>query len=151
MAKCFKCGKMFAAKADKSGRCKACKSVYNRQHYVENKATYLAKAKRNELNQKIKNCRLVCEYLSTHPCVDCGELDPIVLEFDHVGPKLADVGTLLRKHSWKLIAAEIAKCEVRCANCHRRVTARRAGWLRLKMLGVSPLIIDYCNTWTTAA
>jgi hypothetical protein len=29
-----------------------------------------------------------------------------------------------------VIEAEIAKCDVRCANCHRRRTCERAGWWR---------------------
>jgi cytochrome c551/c552 len=32
--------------------------------------------------------------------------------------------------SWELVAAEIAKCEVRCANCHRRRTAAVGGYYR---------------------
>jgi hypothetical protein len=69
----------------------------------------------------------VRQHLLTHPCVDCGEHDPVVLEFDHVtGQKVRDVGSMARA-GWNLAAiqAEIAKCEVRCANCHRRITARR--------------------------
>ncbi|MFL5733498.1 MAG: hypothetical protein ACJ78Q_09880 [Chloroflexia bacterium] len=53
----------------------------------------------------------------------------MVLEFDHVsGEKKGNISELaLRYGSWETILAEIAKCEVRCANCHRRITAKRIG------------------------
>ena len=68
-------------------------------------------------------------------CVDCGESDPVVLEFDHVvGEKLYNVanivGTCL---SLKTVKEELAKCAVRCANCHRRKTAKEQGWAKLGM------------------
>ncbi len=70
-------------------------------------------------------------YLATHPCIDCGEADAVCLEFDHVrGPKRGNIGTMLGDHSWETIEAEIAKCEVRCANCHRRRTAVAREWYR---------------------
>ena len=63
-------------------------------------------------------------------CVDCGEKDPIVLEFDHVkGKKISGVGEMVRtKTNWKIIKSEIDKCLVRCANCHRRKTAKTHNW-----------------------
>jgi hypothetical protein len=72
---------------------------------------------------------LIYEYLLTHPCVDCGENDPVVLEFDHVtGEKKYNIADVIRSgRTWQAITKEIEKCEVRCANCHRRATARRKG------------------------
>lgn len=72
----------------------------------------------------------IYEYLASHPCVDCGEPDPVVLEFDHVrGDKRANVKRMVSgTYSLERVLEEIAKCEVRCANCHRRITARRGGF-----------------------
>jgi hypothetical protein len=63
-------------------------------------------------------------------CVDCDEIDPLVLEFDHLGGKKFTIGEGLRNRSWRAILDEIAKCDVVCANCHRRRTALRAGSAR---------------------
>jgi hypothetical protein len=79
-------------------------------------------------NKRIANLKeLVLAYKVTHPCVDCGESDPIVLDFDHVrGKKAFDVSFgAHRAYSWEHILKEIAKCEIRCANCHRRITHAR--------------------------
>jgi hypothetical protein len=63
--------------------------------------------------------------LKREGCVDCGESDPVVLDFDHVfGKKTAKVTGLLGSGQGRLIN-EAAKCEVRCANCHRRATHAR--------------------------
>ncbi len=74
----------------------------------------------------------IVEYLKEHPCIDCGESDPIVLEFDHVrGSKLFSVGQKVASAgSWAKILSEMKKCEVRCCNCHRRKTALERGWHR---------------------
>lgn len=71
--------------------------------------------------------RNVIAYLKTHPCVDCGEPDVVVLEFDHVrGQKSGRLATMIANGgSWAKIEEEIAKCDVRCANCHRRKTAKQ--------------------------
>lgn len=72
-------------------------------------------------------------HLLAHPCVDCGEADLRVLDFDHEdrSGKIADVGRLASMNiAWSRIEAEIAKCSVRCANCHRRRTAEMFGYWR---------------------
>lgn len=58
----------------------------------------------------------VWNYLSTHPCVECGETDPMVLEFHHTGEKDRDVSDLTAAgYSVATIQAEIDKCDVLCA------------------------------------
>jgi hypothetical protein len=86
--------------------------------------------RRNSATYRERNRIRVLDYLKTHPCVDCGEKDAVVLEFDHVrGVKLGDVSVLTRSAiSWRRISAEIEKCEVRCANCHRSKTAKHLAW-----------------------
>ncbi|SFR36592.1 hypothetical protein SAMN04488591_0692 [Microbacterium azadirachtae] len=89
-------------------------------------------AKQYEMQAKhrARNFELMIQYLLAHPCVDCGINDPVVLEFDHL-PEFAKRFEIARAitastRSWATIAAEMAKCEVVCANCHRRRTAKRA-------------------------
>ena len=64
-------------------------------------------------------------YKTTQTCADCGETDPIVLQFDHLPEyeKSFDLGV---RHSLKAAWVEIQKCDVVCANCHRRRTHSRA-------------------------
>ena len=70
------------------------------------------------------------DYFAIHPCADCGERDPLVLEFDHLRDKRFNIGSALPYRNWETILAEIEKCEVVCANCHRRRTAHRMGSVR---------------------
>lgn len=114
-------------------RCRECTKVQLRDHYRRNRGYYLGKARhRNEQIIEEQRQRII-DYLATHPCVDCGEPDIVCLEFDHVrGPKRGNIGHMLGDHAWATIETEIAKCEVRCANCHRRKTARArlVSWYR---------------------
>lgn len=58
-------------------------------------------------------------------CVRCGESDPRCLDWHHLDPndKLDSISTMISKHlSKKRILAEIAKCILLCANCHRKET-----------------------------
>jgi hypothetical protein len=78
-----------------------------------------------------RNLLFIAHYLESASCVDCGEGDPVVLDFDHVGVKRAGVVQLAyNEHSVALLEREIAECEVRCANCHRRRTIVQQGHFR---------------------
>lgn len=72
------------------------------------------------------------DYLCGLRCLDCGYSNPMALEFDHVNEdKKYNVSDMVRKgYKWETVLAEIKKCEVVCANCHRIRTNRRGGWFR---------------------
>jgi len=102
------------------------KSDYQKQHYLDNKERYVSRAIAHKKKMAQKNREFIREYKQTHPCVDCDESDWVVLDFDHVrGEKKKAVGSMvLAGYSLKTIQEEIDKCEIRCANCHRRKTAK---------------------------
>jgi hypothetical protein len=62
----------------------------------------------------------------SQPCADCGRrFPPQAMDFDHVlGAKEMDI-IGMRRHGRERVRAEIAKCDVVCATCHRRRTRRR--------------------------
>lgn len=69
--------------------------------------------------------RRLFDFKCSSQCVDCGEADPFVLEFDHVrGEKLFNLGHAPGR-KWDRVVTEVAKCEIRCGNCHRAKTSER--------------------------
>ncbi len=114
-------------------RCKYCQAELGRLHYQKDKQVYKDRTRIRKNQILIENKIRLRIYLSNHPCVDCGETDIRLLEFDHVrGHKTANISRLLTQgRNWSIIEAEIAKCEIRCANCHRKRTSERDGnWWR---------------------
>jgi hypothetical protein len=85
------------------------------------------KSMRSRLARQHRNRHYIYNYLREHPCAECGEADPVVLDFDHLRDKSRDVAVLAKVSGRANLVAEIAKCRVLCANCHRRHTAERAG------------------------
>lgn len=112
-------------------RCRECNIALNRQWYADHLEIARPRMYAREREFRDRNRRLLVEYLLEHPCVDCGEADPIVLDFDHVRDKRCNVSLLVNTSTrWETILEEIAKCEVRCSNCHRRRTAERGDSFR---------------------
>lgn len=124
----------FAWRLKKAGRrdsfCRPCRVVYSRKYYLANKQRHIARAEKSKRRIALERTRYLLDYFKSHPCADCGETDPIVLEFDHTDPstKSFNIGTMLAKRAWASVLAEIDKCDVVCANCHRR--RHRADGLR---------------------
>lgn len=118
------------------GYCKDCRNSQVREWYKNSDHKVIHAERMKSSNKKYKELirSKILEYLRVHPCVDCGTDDTEVLEFDHIDPKLKtdSISNMMRYHaSWGKIEQEIQKCEVRCANDHRKRTIRQFGWYRL--------------------
>jgi hypothetical protein len=134
------CGKCLIAKPeesfawrDKSRRlynvwCRDCSKAYDRNRYLTTDRPHSVRA--NTKKHVTENRHKISEYFKSG-CVDCGNLDIRVLQFDHLNPeeKIANVGTMLRRGlAWSTIENEIKKCEIRCANCHMIRTSQQFNW-----------------------
>ena len=109
-------------------RCKACFTAYHQKYYENNKTKYLLK-NRNNKNRQRERLKAIAALAKQQPCQDCGgKFHPWVMEFDHrEGTKKVEaVGNLLaRGCTDEKLQAEIEKCDVVCANCHRMRTFNR--------------------------
>lgn len=135
--KCCRCKEFlprdsFGGVTKRNDYCKPCKQLIETAYRADPEV----RQRRNAQNRKAANKRYIInrnnlvEYLRTHPCIQCGESDPIVLEFDHIdrSTKRAQIGDILGSWNWNTILIEIEKCVVRCANCHRRKSHKELGW-----------------------
>ena len=116
--------------------CVECHRAIMRAHYEANRQAYLDKAAvRGRIAYAAARDYVRC-YLLTHPCIDCGEPDLVVLQFDHCrGVKKDSIAHMVRSGpAIKTLEAESAKCDVVCANCHARRTAARGGWWSLALI-----------------
>ena len=105
--------------------CRACRRTYD--------AAYHRRTRTRRLEQKRRyHAELVNWHrsLKDAPCSDCGgRFHHAAMTWDHRLPhtKSYDVSTMISKrHSKRQILAEIAKCDLVCANCHAVRTHGRA-------------------------
>lgn len=105
----------------RESKCRACKSAQSKLRYKTYKPTQrvLESMRKKEMRQ------FLIDYKSKNPCVDCGEANPLVLEFDHISKnnKSYTIATM-HGNSKSKVLKEIEKCEMRCANCHAIKTAK---------------------------
>jgi len=110
-------------------QCKKCIAEFHKEHYQERKSYYKKKALKHNAEYRLRNLQFMVDYLKQHPCIDCGETDPVVLEFDHRGNKDYTVSKMVY-YSLEAIQEEIAKCDIRCGNCHKRKTAKQFNYYK---------------------
>lgn len=105
-------------------RCRECDSAQRADYYKRNPDIHKRKAGRRaiELRERVGRIKVKAG------CADCGYNEhPVALDFDHLPgeEKKFGIGTELARRPWAEVEAEMAKCEVVCANCHRIRTWQR--------------------------
>lgn len=113
--------------------CKSCQEDVRRTKGYTKK--YLPKIRQRSLKYRQQLEDFLIEYFSNHPCVKCGESDVIVLEFHHREPSQKEYNISQMKQfgfGIKKVQTEIEKCDVLCANCHKRITAQHQNSYRFK-------------------
>lgn len=104
-------------------------NAYARKWYAANREAHIKRVRKVNRRRYVEARQFIRGHLQKNPCVDCGNSDIRVLELDHVrGKKDFNVSDMAKQSSLTVIQKEIAKCEVRCANCHRIRHARVAEW-----------------------
>lgn len=95
---------------------------YMRQYRAKNVEKIRAYQRKRARNQR----EWIRELKEKTPCSDCGGFFHFsAMDFDHVrGEKIASVGVMTSLARGR-IEAEIRKCEIVCANCHRIRTWKR--------------------------
>ncbi|MCI0555522.1 MAG: hypothetical protein L0287_31640 [Anaerolineae bacterium] len=114
--------------------CRECMKIF-RKNWYEGDAHERHLKNVNERKQEARQFArdFVYNYLLTHPCKECGESDVRVLEFHHTdksGKYMAVAAMVSGGFSVERIQAEIEKCDVLCANCHRKITVEERGWFK---------------------
>lgn len=111
---CSRCGKDCRSKRD--SYCQRCHKTLKQEY-------------------RKRNREFIINYLCENPCTDCGESDILVLEFDHLKDKKSEIYPLIiRPAGLPELIRELEKCEVVCANCHRRRTARRGRYYKYQWM-----------------
>lgn len=111
--------------------CIECSKERSKERYKKFSPAQKQELKDRSRKLALINKQFLWDYVKEHPCVDCGEDDPVVLEFDHIRDKEGCLSALAGQGlSLERIKLEVEKCEVRCANCHRRRTAHQFGWYK---------------------
>lgn len=138
--KCCKCKiekEIFEFNKNKSRKdgfnsfCKSCAHIQFKEYYHKNYDKQLKSViKRNKKNRLLIK-KFIYEFKLKNSCKICGESDPATLDFDHIKKKKNVIAKMVaNSNSINTIKKEIEKCQVLCANCHRKKTAKDFNWYK---------------------
>src|ERR1700722_8394935 len=106
--RCGRCGLLQPAenfawrrkeRSQRDNYCRPCRADYKREHYAANRKRYISQARARKRALAMERAMYLIDLLRSRPCLDCGERDPLVLEFDHRGDKTFGISKGLRDHS----------------------------------------------------
>ncbi len=99
--------------------------AYRRRWYAQNRDS-----EKQHVSRRKKEIKKWFEnYKNNLKCIKCEENHPATLDFHHKDSKIKEFGINSRVHSGysiDLIKKELEKCEVLCANCHRKLHYKTA-------------------------
>ena len=127
-ARCHEWKPVAAFPRSRSGQlsyCTNCRRKYDQRYYAERGGTARRERQRSRRSREREWMRALKERAS---CADCkGAFPGYVMQWDHLPgqEKIADISRMAGR-TRAVVLAEVAKCELVCANCHAVRTARRA-------------------------
>ena len=110
-------------------QCKICIQKMQKAHYIKSEKRRKSVEYRR-INSKQNSKNIIYKHLINNPCINCGETDPIILQFHHVkGKKIFAIANAIRLGiNIENLKNEISKCEILCSNCHLKKTAQKNGY-----------------------
>jgi len=97
-----------------------------RQRTLKHRHEHPGQYKKRQKKFMVSRLRWLHEYKHERGCLICGENDPRCLDFHHRDPKQKVMGVALMVGlQMERLIEEINKCDVMCANCHRKKTNGR--------------------------
>lgn len=109
--------------------CKLCHAKCNRRRYAKHAEKHKETVARWDYNYRLTVYRYIFHYFKDNPCIDCGQTNPIFLQFDHINNKKFNISHgIASNYPLGVIIEEIKKCEIRCIKCHRLKTFKDIGW-----------------------
>lgn len=100
--------------------CRLCRKIIKKEARDKN-TRHAREIKRLEnLREHKRKTKDFLEFRKAFKCADCGNNNPVVIQFHHLDPNTKDstVSSLFRKKDKSKFYAELEKCIPLCCNCH---------------------------------
>lgn len=113
--------------------CISCVSTKQKAAYIKRcEAQGKVKKDKKVIVKKNYNRQKFYDLMKTKSCMDCQESNIACLQFDHRdrANKNFNIADGVCTKAWSLVEEEIKKCDVVCANCHMKRTAKQFNWYK---------------------